>query len=189
MTSWRYTLTMFIAIATCGWLLRRSQKSLPMPRWQKTALGAAAFCGAMVGSKIPFVFGPVATFSLTHWMADGKTIMCGIVGGYFAVEWTKWMLDIRTKTGDSFAMPVAIAVGIGRLACFQGGCCYGQPTDLPWGIGFPTADGSVDVPRHPTQLYEAAFHFAAAAAMYQWAARGLFRGQLLKLYLIAYFIF
>ena len=51
--------------------------------------------------------------------------MCGIVGGYFGVELAKWTLDVRIKTGDTFAVPVAVGVAIGRVACFVGGCCYG----------------------------------------------------------------
>jgi phosphatidylglycerol:prolipoprotein diacylglycerol transferase len=87
------------------------------------------------------------------------------------------------KTGDSFAVPVAAAVGVGRLGCFYAGCCYGTPTRLPWGVTFPTADS---VPRHPTQLYEAAFHLSAAAVLLGLQRRGMFRGQLIKLYILAY---
>lgn len=56
------------------------------------------------------------------WFDSGKTIMTGLVGGYFGVEAAKWALDITIKTGDNFAAPVAvaIAVAVGRLACFMG---------------------------------------------------------------------
>jgi phosphatidylglycerol:prolipoprotein diacylglycerol transferase len=108
------------------------------------------------------------------------------VGGYFGVELAKWTLGIRTKTGDSFAVPVAAAVAIGRLGCFHAGCCYGTLTNLPWGVVFPAIDS---LPRHPTQLYEAAFHVTAAATLYGLQRRGLFRGQLIKLYILSYLAF
>jgi phosphatidylglycerol:prolipoprotein diacylglycerol transferase len=111
--------------------------------------------------------------------------MCGLVGAYFGVELAKWTLEINIRTGDSFAVPAAVAIGIGRIACFVGGCCYGTPTSLPWGITFPNVDGT----RHPTQLYEAAFHFTAALVLWQLKRRGLFRGELFKLYLISYFVY
>jgi phosphatidylglycerol:prolipoprotein diacylglycerol transferase len=117
------------------------------------------------------------------WFADGKTILCGLVGGYFGVEIAKWSLHIRIRTGDSFAVPVAASIAVGRLACFSAGCCHGTPTSLPWAVVFPSVDA---LARHPTQLYESAFHLAAAAALYQLERRGLFRGQLIKLYIIAY---
>jgi len=37
-----------------------------------------------------------------------------------------------------------------KVGCLAGGCCYGKPTDLPWGVIFP---GQTEVPVHPTQLY------------------------------------
>ena len=98
----------------------------------------------------------------------------------------KWVLGIRTKTGDSFAAPVALSVAVGRLACFVGGCCFGTPTTLPWGVVFPAIDS---MPRHPTQLYESAFHFAMAIVLLVLQRRGTFRGQLMKLYIICYAIY
>src|SRR5205823_4025638 len=110
--------------------------------------------------------------------------MCGIVGGYFGVEVAKWALDVRIKTGDTFAVPVAVGVAIGRVACFIGGCCYGTPTSLPWGVCFARAGDSL--PRHPTQLYEATFHLSMACLLFVLQMLGIFRGQLIKLYILAY---
>ncbi len=52
------------------------------------------------------------------------------------------------------AIPYAtLAYGTGRLACFLNGCCYGLPTELPWGLAYPAVDS---VTRQPTQLYASA---------------------------------
>ena len=118
------------------------------------------------------------------WFDNGKTILFGLVGGYFGVELAKAILEVKVKTGDSFAVPVAAAVAVGRLACFVGGCCFGKPTSLPWGVVFH--DG---IRRHPTQLYEAAFHASAAVFLAWTERRGLFRLQRIKLYLIAYLVY
>ena len=32
---------------------------------------------------------------------------------------------------------LALAHGFGRVGCFLNGCCYGKPTNMPWGIAFP----------------------------------------------------
>ncbi|MCC6491732.1 MAG: prolipoprotein diacylglyceryl transferase [Pirellulales bacterium] len=175
---------MMAAIGVGFWLGRRTQSGLPLSRREKLAVGAGGFCGAMLGAKLPFVLADWnGLFSGAAWFSDGKTILFGLVGGYAGVEVVKWALEIRVKTGDSFAVPVAAAVGVGRLACFVGGCCYGTPTALPWGVVFRNVDS---LPRHPTQLYEAAFHFAMACLLWELQRRGLFRGQLIKLYIIAY---
>ena len=181
----RYTLVMLAAIVVMGLLLRRWQAKLPLAWWQKLGIGVGGFCGAMIGAKLPFVLTDWTGFvSGTAWLSDGKTIMFGIVGGYFGVELAKWTLDIRIKTGDTFAVPVAVGVAIGRVACFIGGCCYGTPTSLPWGICFAKSGDSL--PRHPTQLYEAAFHLTMAGLLFVLQQRGLFRSQLIKLYILAY---
>jgi phosphatidylglycerol:prolipoprotein diacylglycerol transferase len=181
----RYALVMLAAMVACSLLLRRSQAKLPLVWWQKLGLGIGGFCGAMIGAKLPFALADWdGLASGATWLADGKTIMCGIVGGYFGVELAKWTLDIRIKTGDTFAVPVAVAVAIGRIACFVGGCCYGAATSLPWGMRFARAGDALT--RHPTQLYEAGFHLAMAALLFDLQRQGRFRGQLIKLYILCY---
>lgn len=181
-----YTFIMLAAVVTCSALLKRTQRKLPIPWQDRLAIGIAAFCGAMIGAKLPFVLwaesAPDASFGST-WLSNGKTILAGLVGGYFAVEAVKKILHIRTKTGDTFAAPVAIAIAIGRLGCFRAGCCFGAPTELPWGTVFPMVD---TLPRHPTQIYEAIFHFVMACLLVILQRKGLFERQLLKLYIMVY---
>ena len=175
---------MIAAVMTGAMLSRRSQRSLALSGGQKLGICLGAFCGAMLGAKLPFVISdPEGLLSGTAWFADGKTILCGLVGGYFGVEIAKWSLHLRVRTGDSFAVPVAASIAVGRLACFSAGCCHGTPTSLPWAVVFPVVD---ELPRHPTQLYESAFHLTAALVLHQLHRRGLFRGQLIKLYIIVY---
>lgn len=175
---------MAAAVATGIWLSRRLQSPSALTSSERLGIGVGAFCGAMIGAKLPFVVADWDGFlSGAAWFSDGKTIICGLVGGYVGVEAAKWALGITVKTGDSFAVPVAAAVGVGRLACFVGGCCYGTPTELPWGVVFPSVDS---LPRHPTQLYEAAFHLTMAAILWQLQRREMFRGQLIKLYILSY---
>ncbi len=178
---------MLLSLSSGAWVLRRAQRGLPLPREQRIALGLAAFCGAMLGAKLPFALSDLSgLLDGTAWLGNGKTIMCGMVGAYAAVELAKWTLHIRTKTGDSFVLAAAVAIAIGRLACFTVGCCYGVPTDLPWGLQCAAVD---TLRRHPTQLYEAAFHATMAGWMFYLQRRGVWRGQLAKLYLLSYFAY
>ena len=66
------------------------------------------------------------------------------------------------KLADVTAPTILLGQAIGRLGCFLAGCCYGQPTELPWGVRFPAGGlPPSDVDLHPTQLYE----FAATSLM------------------------
>lgn len=180
-----YPLLMGCAVAT-GWLVSRwTQRPLPLSGGQRLGLALGAFVGGMVGAKVPFLLADWEGFASGRaWFESGKTIMVGLVGGYLGVEIAKWSMHLSLKTGDTFAAPVAAAVAVGRLACFCGGCCFGTQTDLPWGVDF--GDG---LKRHPTQLYEFVFHMSAALVLVRMQQRGLFRGQLIKLYIIAYLLY
>ena len=185
--NWPYTLIMLAAIVCCSVLLRRNQTRLNLPWWQKLAIGGGAFVGAMIGAKLPFALWDWEGLRTgAVWFAHGKTILCGIVGGYLGVEYVKWSLGLTIKTRDTFAVPVAVGVAIGRIGCYVGQCCYGTPTDLPWGVVFPKVD---TLHRHPAQLYEFAFHVVMAITLLCLQAGGLFKGQLIKLYIIAYLIY
>lgn len=55
--------------------------------------------------------------------------------------------------GDLVAAATPIGLFFGRIANFINGELWGKPTNAPWAMVFPHADG---LPRHPSQLYEAA---------------------------------
>ena len=182
---WIYPVIMVSSVVTGIVLSRRTMPALGLSRVQRLGVALGAFVGAMIGAKLPFVLSDwQGLLSGRAWFDNGKTIVFGLVGGYFGVELAKRVLDIRIKTGDGFAVPVAAAVAVGRLGCFCAGCCYGAVTHLPWGVDF--GDGR---PRHPTQLYEFLFHGAAALGLAWLQARGLFKGQLIKLYIIVYLVY
>jgi prolipoprotein diacylglyceryltransferase len=156
-----------------------------LPTGKRIALALAAFIGGSLGAKLPFALGSGAGWlTETAWLADGKTITTGLVGAYLAVEAVKLALGIRVKTGDSFALPLAAAMVVGRWGCFFNGCCYGAATDLPWGVDF--GDG---VRRHPTQVYESLFHLTMAGVLWLVIVYDVLPWQRLKLYLIAYGVY
>ncbi|HUI95313.1 MAG TPA: prolipoprotein diacylglyceryl transferase [Xanthobacteraceae bacterium] len=54
--------------------------------------------------------------------------------------------------GDVTCAVGPIGLFLGRLANFVNGELWGRPTDVPWAMVFPNGG---DIPRHPSQLYEA----------------------------------
>src|SRR5713101_1823770 len=184
-----YALFMFLALlvfVAARYLQPKSPELIRMPRWQHTALALAAFVGGVLGAKASFALAETSDWLRLDdwkraWFSDGKTITTGLIGAYLAVELTKLALGIRVKTGDSFALPMALALAVGRWGCFFNGCCYGTTTNLAWGVDF--GDG---VLRHPTQVYESLFHLLMAGVLLTLIQRGLFRTHRLQLYLIAY---
>src|SRR5262249_3869802 len=162
-----------------------SPRPARLTRLEKLTLGLAAFVGGTLSAKLPFVWDSTGGFwDWSTWAADGKTITTGLVGAYFAVEGTQLLLGIQAETGARLAIPLAVALAVGRWGCFVNGCCYGMPTSLPWCVDF--GDG---VCRHPTQVYESLFHAIWAVILVRLTQRDVLRYQRLKLYLIAYCAF
>ncbi len=56
-------------------------------------------------------------------------------------------------TGDIVVASAPIGLGLGRIGNFINAELWGRVTDVPWGVVFP---GGGPLPRHPSQLYEAA---------------------------------
>ncbi len=194
MTPERLNYTFFMLLALGVFLL--AQRLLPrpaglatLPGWQRAALGMAAFVGGTLGAKLPFAAGAAGgPFTWQAWVSDGKTVVTGLIGAYVAVEVTKLALRIRAKTGDGFAVPLALALAVGRWGCFFNGCCYGVPTDRPWAAAFVQRDGSVAL-CHPTQVYESLFHLTMAGVLIWLALGDRLPRQRLKFYLISYCVF
>lgn len=89
---------------------------------------------------------------------------------------------------DAIAPAGVLPPLIGRFGCYTAGCCYGTPTDLPWGVTFehPAAAAPAGVALHPTQLYEAAALTALFALLWWRRKRVAFTGELVVLYLGLY---
>ena len=92
---------------------------------------------------------------------------------------------------DVVAVAAPIGLFFGRLANFINGELYGRAADVPWAMVFPTDPDSL--PRHPSQLYQAALEglllFAALAFLAHrpnaLQHRGLLTGAFLGGYAIA----
>jgi phosphatidylglycerol:prolipoprotein diacylglycerol transferase len=96
-------------------------------------------------------------------------------------------------TCDAFAPGIALGQAVGRLGCLLGGCCYGRPTDLPWGITFTNTLAAsnvgtpLDISLHPTQLYESAATLGLLGVLLLVERRGGgFAGRTFWTYLLLY---
>jgi phosphatidylglycerol:prolipoprotein diacylglycerol transferase len=95
-------------------------------------------------------------------------------------------------TCDVFAPGIALGHGIGRLGCFAAGCCYGKPTDLPWGVTFTNplahfiSETPLGIPLHPTQIYEMMVEFVNFSILMWLLGHKKFDGQVIGAYLFLY---
>jgi phosphatidylglycerol:prolipoprotein diacylglycerol transferase len=149
----------------------------------------AAAVGAAIGSKLLHLFeDPVQT--LRHWndlgyLLSGKTVVGALLGGTIAVEYAKRRTGMRQRTGDLFAVPLAVGIAIGRIGCFLAGAqddTFGTPTSAPWAVDL--GDG---VRRHPVQLYETAAMIMLAILLIRIRPPRFEEGDRYRAFVFAYF--
>ena len=111
----------------------------------------------------------------------GMSYHGGFVGGLIGmIVWCKRHKQPVGKWIDAMVCEIPLGYTFGRIGNFLNGELYGRITTMPWGIVFPqaekfsanllwvqefaakigmniTADKLVNLPRHPSQLYEAFF--------------------------------
>ena len=163
-------------------------------------LGIYVALAALLGAKLLLIVQDMdyyrqntsALFSFST-IQSGGIFYGGLIGGIGMALWYGRRVRLPfLKTADAFAPGIALGHFFGRLGCFAAGCCWGEPTTLPWGITFtnPHSHQTVGVPLgvalHPTQLYEAAAELAIFVFLYRLYRQKRFHGQILGWYLLLY---
>lgn len=133
----------------------------------------ALVLGVLLGGRIGYVLqhprellsDPAFVFRVWE---GGMAFFGGLAGVILAVGWMarRYGLSVFEIT-DVGVFPASLGLGLGRIANFINGELVGIPTGEKWGVIFPNVDA---LPRHPSQLYEAASHFLMFVIL-AWAAR------------------
>ena len=177
-----------------------------IPRARTYDLGLWTLIGGLLGSKL-LMLAVDEQFRANFWnifsfdfLRSGGVYYGGFLGGFLTLFFLikRYKLSFW-KVADAFAPGVALGQFFGRQGCFAAGCCWGKPTDLPWGVHFTElghentgvpiigADG-LPLHLHPTQLYES-FAMLAVFFLLIWLhRRKKFDGQILVSYAIIYSI-
>jgi phosphatidylglycerol:prolipoprotein diacylglycerol transferase len=94
---------------------------------------------------------------------------------------------------DYFAPALGLGIGISRIGCFLNGCCFGTPTDLPWGMVFPhdsipySVFGSQHI--HPAQIYSSLYGIGLFVGLHYLVKNRRFVGQAAAVFLMVEALF
>jgi phosphatidylglycerol:prolipoprotein diacylglycerol transferase len=113
----------------------------------------------VVGGRFGYVF----LYGMEYFLRDpfylfavwegGMSIHGGVVGAVLGIVWFARSYEVSFwKLSDAAAFGTPPGLFFGRIANFINGELWGRPTGGDWGVVFPAAD---NLPRHPSQLYEA----------------------------------
>jgi len=116
--------------------------------------------GIILGGRIGYVLFYNAPYFVEHpaeivqlWKG-GMSFHGGFLGCVAAVVLFAWRRGIPwLSLGDITCAVAPIGLFLGRLANFINAELWGRASDVPWAMVFP---GAGPLPRHPSQLYEAA---------------------------------
>jgi phosphatidylglycerol---prolipoprotein diacylglyceryl transferase len=180
-----------VAFFIARWLSRRWELGLTDDDLLSCLL--AAVIGVIVGGRLGYVLFYGGGVYLSHpaeilalW-DGGMSFHGGLLGILVAglvVSRTMRIPWLTLCDLGSVAAPAGLFFG--RLANFVNGELWGRATTVPWAMVFP---GAGPLPRHPSQLYEAALEGVVLFAVVVWIAmrrpappRGFVLGWLLVLY-------
>lgn len=121
------------------------------------------------------------------------TMFFGALSGFILFLYFYIRPRFRKKNfniADISVIGIALGQSIGRIGCFLSGCCYGKPTDLPWGVKFFQIGNAIhpfyDTPVHPTQIYESLLDFLNFSVLFFLYRKKKFDGQVFAFYLVNY---
>jgi prolipoprotein diacylglyceryl transferase len=114
---------------------------------------------ALIGARLYFAVFHLNLFrgdllSILAFWEGGLSIYGALFGAILATlilsRWWKWSFF---QVADFAALAGLSALVVGKIGAFLAGVDLGTPTSVSWAVEFP----DVLSPRHPVQLYEAAF--------------------------------
>lgn len=137
------------------------RRKIPLERDDVADMIFAVALGVIVGGRTGYVL----FYNLSDYLAHplkvfavwegGMSFHGGLVGALLGGLWfvRKKKLDFLAMADVGF-LTAPIGLGLGRIGNFINGELYGRVTDVPWGMVFPDPRAG-NLPRHPSQLYEA----------------------------------
>jgi phosphatidylglycerol:prolipoprotein diacylglycerol transferase len=166
-----YGIMYLVAFAAAWWLGRR-RAARPGSTWRSVDVDDFMFFG-MLGTILGGRLGYVLFYGLSFWAKDpwypikvwdgGMSFHGGLLG--VMIAFAVFAVRRKRKIADEFDFAAPLP-GIGicavRIGNFINGELWGKPTDVPWAF---MVDG---VPRHATQLYEAALEGVALFLIIWW---------------------
>lgn len=87
------------------------------------------------------------------------SLLGAVIGGLMTASYVARMIDAPVRRwADAAAVPMLVAIGLGKLAQLLGGSGQGLPFDGGWAVAFtgagPWVSTNAAMPSHPAQVYE-----------------------------------
>jgi phosphatidylglycerol---prolipoprotein diacylglyceryl transferase len=191
-----YSLAYLAGIVMAWWHLSKMVKAPGSPMAQRHAddLFFYVTLGVILGGRLgyatfykPELFtgwtgSETISWDLLRLWDGGMSFHGGVIGTVVAIAWVAWRGQLSfLRVCDYVSVNIGFGMLFGRIANFVNGELWGRPveSDVPWAMIFPRAG---EIPRHPSQLYEALLEGALVIAVMLplfWKTRARYRPGLL----------
>jgi prolipoprotein diacylglyceryl transferase len=177
-----YGLTWAFAFLGCHFFMNRIYKAEGRTEKQLDALTLYIIIGTVLGARIGHCFFYDFGYYSKHPLDILKVYEGGLAshGGAIGILLAMWLYCKKTNENwlwlfDRLIVVVPFASFLIRFGNLMNSEIVGKPTDVPWAFVFEQLD---DLPRHPTQLYEAIFYIFLFILFYQlWKRKREAHGQ------------
>ena len=153
-----YGITWLAAFSTIYYLIKKFQKDIDVN--QTSDLMFYSLLGAILGGRVGYIL----FYSFDQFLANPLSIFAiwegglSFHGGLLGVLVSCYWLSKKWKMGffwlmDRVAPYVPPGLGFVRLGNFLNSELLGRPTEVSWGVIFPS--DPLGLVRHPSQLYQA----------------------------------
>jgi len=197
MPSYSFFSVVGVTFASSLFILLLLKHGYSIPRYTKIFLLSGI--GMLLGAKLfGFLTGLYIAFannepiSLRTFLDTGIVFYGGLIGFLlsFLFICKKWNKKIEYRVVDIAVVCIPLFHFWGRLGCFFGGCCYGIETQSSFSIFYTTKikEDIITATRMPIQLIEATGNLVIFIFLLLLLNFGIFKKQLLKLYLFMYAI-
>jgi phosphatidylglycerol:prolipoprotein diacylglycerol transferase len=125
---------------------------------------AAIVPGAVIGGRLVHALAFLDAYAaqpikVLDPSVGSLSLLGAVLGGLISGAYVARLLGAPVKRwADVGAVPMLVAIGLGKIAQFLGGSGQGMPFDGPWAVAFvgsgPWVSANPDLPAHPSQIYE-----------------------------------
>ena len=137
-----YGTMMVIGFLLAVFLIRRLSRNITPNATLITNAALYALIGGIFGARLFYVIHYFDQFrgnllsAFAIWRG-GLELLGGLLAIVVIFVYLRWhKLPVRRYL-DILAIGIMLALSFGRIGCFLNGCCFGAPTDLPFGVQFP----------------------------------------------------
>jgi phosphatidylglycerol:prolipoprotein diacylglycerol transferase len=138
-----YGTMLVIGFLAAVYVIRRLSRDITPDPNMITNASLYALVAGVIGARIFYVLHYFDKFrgdfiGIFKIWEGGLELLGGVLGAVAVIIlYLRYHKLPARRYLDILAIGLMLALAFGRIGCFLNGCCFGRPSDVPWGVRFP----------------------------------------------------